>query len=81
MPMPYYIYIVRTSEPGSNKPVSLVSEFDNFKQAKAEVRRLRSEIPLEDTLGYKIIFAEDTAEAEQKLSEFREQPIAKEWEK
>jgi len=79
--MPYYIYIVKSSEPGSSKPVSLVSEFGKFKEAKTEIRRLRTEEPLDDARGYKIIFADNTADAEQKLSEFREQPIAKEWEK
>lgn len=79
--MPYYIYIVTSAQPGSSKPVSLVSEFDKFKEAKTEVRRLRAEAPLEEPQGYKIIFANERTEAEQKLSEYREQPIAKEWEK
>ena len=79
--MPYYIYIVTSLETSSAKSVELVTEFENFRLAKTEVRRLRSEKPLEDNQAYKIIFADDTAQAEQRLSEFREEPIAREWEK
>ncbi|MGD8618273.1 MAG: hypothetical protein PVH54_03710 [Gammaproteobacteria bacterium] len=79
--MPYYIYIVSSSETGHQKSVSYVSEFGNFKDAKTEVRRLRIEAPLETSQAYKVMFAENRAEAEQRLTEYREQPIAKEWEK
>lgn len=79
--MPYYIYIVNNSETGDNKSATYVSEFGNFKEAKTEVRRLRGEAPLEASQGYKVMFAEDQAEAEQRLTEHREQPIAREWEK
>jgi hypothetical protein len=79
--MPYYIYVVTSHETASTKSVKLVREYENFKLAKTEVRRLRSEEQLEDKQAYKIIFADDTAQAEQRLSEFREEPIAKEWEK
>jgi len=79
--MPYYIYIVASRETGNSKSVSYVSEYDNFRDAKTEVRRLRIEAPLETLQGYKVMFAEDRAEAEQRLTEYREQPIAREWEK
>jgi len=79
--MPYYIYIVTSSETGNSKSASYVSEYDNFREAKTEVRRLRTEAPQEASRNYKVMFAEDRAEAEQRLTEFREQPIAKEWEK
>ena len=79
--MPYYIYIVTGSEVGTSKSVTYVSEFENFKAAKTEVRRLRIESPLETPQAYKVMFAEDRAEAEERLREHREQPIAKEWEK
>ncbi len=79
--MPYYIYIVKTSESSNTKSVSLVSEFEVFRTAKNEVKRLRAEAPLADNQIYKIIFAENTAEAEKSLTEHREEPIAKEWEK
>jgi len=79
--MPYYIYIVSSSETGNQKSASYVSEFEIFKDAKTEVRRLRTDAPLGTSQGYKVMFAEDRAEAEQRLTEYREQPIAKEWEK
>ena len=79
--MPYYIYIVTTIDTTTKKAVEPVSEFENFKQAKSEVRRLRSEEQLQDKQSYRIIFADNAAEAEQRLSEYREEPIAKEWEK
>jgi hypothetical protein len=79
--MPYYIYIVSSTGAGKSKSASYVSEFANFKDAKAEVRRLRIEAPIETSPGYKVMFAEDRAEAEQRLTEYREQPVAKEWEK
>jgi hypothetical protein len=80
--MPYYIYIVSSNETGTGKSAAYVSEFDNFKDAKTEVRRLRTESPLESSQeAYKVMFAEDRAEAEQGLTEYREQPIAREWEK
>ncbi len=79
--MPYYIYIVTTIDTTTKKSVERVSEFENFKLAKTEVRRLRAEQPLQDNQSYKIIFAGDTAQAEQRLLEYREEPVAKEWEK
>jgi hypothetical protein len=79
--MPYYIYIVTSHESATTKSAEPVSEYENFKLAKTEVRRLRNEEQLEENQAYKIIFADDQAEAEQRLTEFREEPIAREWEK
>lgn len=79
--MPYYIYIVTTTDTGTKRSAEHVSEFDDFKLAKTEVRRLRSEKSLEDKQSYRVIFAADTAEAEKHLLVYREEPIAKEWEK
>lgn len=79
--MPYYLYIVTSNESSHAKSVSLVSEFEVFRTAKNEAKRLRAEQPLPDNQVYKIIFAADTAEAEQTLKEYREEPVAKEWEK
>ena len=79
--MPYYIYIVTSIDTTTKKSVEPVSEFENFKQAKTEVRRLRAEQPLQDNQSYKVMFAESNAEAEQRLIEYREEPVAKEWEK
>ena len=79
--MPYYIYILTVKNPATAKSATLVNEFEKFKAAKTEVRKLRTEKPLEEGQSYKVIFADNTEEAEQKLTELREEPIAKEWEK
>jgi len=79
--MPYYIYILTVKNQATAKSAALVSEFEKFKDAKTEVRHLRTEKPLEEGQSYKVIFADNTAEAEQKVTELREEPIAREWEK
>ena len=78
--MPYYIFIVTGSE-GTRKTATLVSEYDTFKAAKTEVKRLRSDQPLPDNQVYRINFSPSEAAAEKALTEVREEPIAKEWEK
>ena len=79
--MPYYIYTVTVKDQATMKKAILVSEFEKFKAAKSEVRLLRTEKPLDEGQSYKIIFADNQAEAEKKVTEIREQPIAREWEK
>jgi len=79
--MPYYIYTVSVKDPTTMKKAALINEFEKFKAAKNEVRQLRTEKPLEEGQSYKIIFADNPAEAEKKVTEIREQPIAREWEK
>lgn len=79
--MPYYLYIVTVKEATNAKSLGYVDEFADFRTAKKEVKRLRTEAPLSEEQHYKIIFAADRSEAEQSLLEYREQPIAREWEK
>lgn len=79
--MPYFIYIVTTQDGSGSKSLEPVSEFDSFRTAKTEVKRLRAGASLPGNRFYKIIFAADRAEAEQNLLEQREEPIAREWEK
>ncbi|HUT41823.1 MAG TPA: hypothetical protein VM011_10815 [Gammaproteobacteria bacterium] len=79
--MPYYIYIVTTQKSENSRSLGLVSEYDSFKTAKTEVKRLRAEAPLADNQIYKIIFAADQPEAEKSLIQHRDEPIAREWEK
>ena len=79
--MPYYIFIVTSSESSQRKSASLVNRFDKFQDAKKEVKRLRAEQPLEANQIYKINFSASETEAEKTVTEYREEPIAKEWEK
>jgi hypothetical protein len=79
--MPYYIYKVT---PGDNPPartLELVREYDSFRDAKREVKAMRSEQEPEAVHFFKIIFADNQPEAERRLLEHRDQPVVKEWEK
>ena len=78
--MPYFIFVV-TSNEANRKTATLVSQHEKFRDAKNEVKRLRIEQPLDADQIYKINFSATEAEAEKALTEFREEPIAKEWEK
>ena len=79
--MPYYIYQVSEAPSKPSKQLQWRHTFDAFKEAKVMVRSLRAEQDPRDSTTLKIIFAETQAEAEQRLSEVREKPILKEWEK
>jgi hypothetical protein len=79
--MPYYLYTVTTSASSGTKSLQQVAEFDVFRTAKNEAKRLRTEQPLEENSIYKIIFADTQEAAEKSLKEHREEPIAREWEK
>ncbi len=79
--MPYYIYIITANESSHSKSVHQASEFQSFREAKTEIKRLRALQPLAANQIYKVIFADDSAAAEKSLKEVREQPITKEWEK
>ena len=79
--MPYYLYIVTPSDTSTARSLEFLDQFDRFKAAKNEAKRLRTDDPLESGQYYKIMFAEDQSEAEQRLKEYREPTIVKEWEK
>ncbi|MGD2137137.1 MAG: hypothetical protein PVJ66_01845 [Gammaproteobacteria bacterium] len=79
--MPYFIYIITPGVSSTAGTTDYVAEFDSFKAAKKEARRLRAEEPLEGGRSYKIIFAQDRSEAVERLREFREETVVREWEK
>lgn len=79
--MPYYIYVVTTNETSQKKSATLASEFENFRAAKNEIKRLRADKPLDTNQIYKINFSASQAEAEEALTTYREDTIAREWEK
>ena len=79
--MPYDLYIVTPGDTGTVRSLEYLDQFDKFKAAKNEAKRLRAEAPLEGDQYYKIMFAEDQSAAEQRLKEHREPTIVKEWEK
>lgn len=79
--MPYYIFTITVKQSAGVKAAVLIKEFDKFKAAKTEVKQLRADKPLDEGQSYKIIFADNSAEAEKMATEIREEPIAREWEK
>lgn len=79
--MPYYVYLIKPGVTNLVKDLEKVSEFENFKEAKTFVKDKRRGQDGEQTATYKIIFAENALEAEERLSEQREEPILREWEK
>jgi hypothetical protein len=79
--MPYFIYRISAISAAQNKQLELRHTFDVFKEAKAKVRSMRGEQDPQDPATLKIIFADSPEEAEQRLTEMREKPILKEWEK
>lgn len=77
--MPYYIFVV--SGDGRHKTAELLNQFEHYRDAKNEVKRLRIEEPLPEEKSYRINFSASETEAEKNLTEYREEPIVKEWEK
>lgn len=79
--MAYFIYTLKLDDQKNVVEFHYVEHLHSFKEAKTKVRALRAEmVGAEDTI-VKIVFAEDRREAEARLSERREAPILKEWEK
>ncbi len=62
------------------KNLELLEVFDEFKAAKNEAKKLRSEQPL-DGITYKVMFAENQLDAEEKLLEKRDKPVLMEHER
>jgi hypothetical protein len=79
--MPYYVYLIKPGVTNLVKNLEKVSDFENFKQAKNFVKEKRADQDEDKSLTYKIIFADNELEAEERLSEQREAPILREWEK
>ena len=72
--MPYYIY--RVTPVGPIQQLSKISQFDVFKEASNEAKRLRRETELAAGQKIKTIFAENELQAEELLNEPRgEEPM------
>lgn len=78
--MPYYVYKIQQLPGSPVKNLEKLSEFEGFKDAKAWAKHRRQE-EVGDPKEIKIIFAKNELEAEEQLSEHRDAPILKEWEK
>lgn len=79
--MPYYVYLIKPGVTNLVKDLEQIAEFENFKEAKSFVKDKRSNQGGDEAVTYKIIFAKNALEAEEQLSEQREAPILREWEK
>jgi len=79
--MPYFIYRITTGEQASAKKVTHIKEYENFRDAKKNVKQMRLDQADDDPDTFKVIFSQNQAEAEKLLLKYREEPIAKEWEK
>lgn len=77
----YYVYKISPTIAKLVKPMELLNEFENYKEARNFAREQRKNPDNDVTDTYKVIFADNPLDAEEKLSEVREQPILKEWEK
>jgi hypothetical protein len=79
--MPYFVYKIA---PGVSKIVKNLEPLDNFEKFKDAKNFAKEKRQQEDAdIGniYKVIFAENSIDAEEKLQEQREETIVREWEK
>jgi hypothetical protein len=68
--MPYYLY--RVSQLGPVKQLDKLTQFDAFKEASTEAKRLRQAPDLPAGATIKVIFADNELMAEDMLSQVRE---------
>lgn len=68
--MTYYVY--RISQIGPVKQLYKLAEFDTFKPASAEAKRLRKDGDLPEGVTVKVIFADNELQAEELLQQVRE---------
>jgi hypothetical protein len=79
--MPYYVYKIHPGPSPLVKNLELQQTLTSFKDAKALARVLRAEQKEEDESRVKVVFADNTLEAEERLQEVRQAPVLREWEK
>ena len=77
----YYVYKISPTIAKLVKPMELLDTFENYKEARTYAREQRQNADNDPQDTYKVMFADNPLDAEEKLSEFREKPIVKEWEK
>ena len=79
--MPYFIFHLEKGTNGVVRAAELQNQFDDYKEAKKYAPKLREELSVKDASDIKIMFADDSELAESKLTESRDAPILREWEK
>ncbi len=79
--MPYFLYKILPSVSTLVKNIEQIGEYKVYKEAKQKARELRIENEQNKDVTYRIIFAENVIEAEERLHEKREDTVVREWEK
>ena len=79
--MPYFIYKIAPAISKIVKNIEPLADFEKFKDAKNFANEKRQQDDADSGNTFKVIFAENTIEAEEKLQEQREESIVKAWEK
>ena len=79
--MPYFVYKIAPGVSKIVKNIEPLAEYEKFKEAKNFAKEKRQEEDAEAGNTYKVIFADNTIDAEEKLQEQREESIVREWEK
>lgn len=79
--MPYFVYQLTKNNLAKVKDVTLLDQFEEYKEAKNFTRDKRAELNLKDPSDIKIMFADAEELAEKKLLQNRDAPILREWEK
>ena len=79
--MPYFVFQLDKNSLGQVKDLSLLDQFENYKEAKHLAKSKREELNVKQPDDIKIMFADSLEIAEKKLMEHREAPILREWEK
>lgn len=78
--MPYFVYQLTLGTNGQVRYLELIDQFAAFKDAKQLARSRRAEATASNVV-HRVMFADSEAEAERRLTEVREAPVLKEWEK
>ncbi len=77
----YFVYKISPTIAKLVKPMALLESFENYKDARNYARTQRQDSSNDPHDTFKVIFADNPLDAEEKLAELREKPIMKEWEK
>lgn len=79
--MPYFVYKIAPGISKIVKNIEPLADFEKFKEAKIFAKDKRQQETEDTGNTYKVIFAENSIDAEEKLQEQREETIVREWEK
>lgn len=79
--MPYFVFHLNKGTNGVVRSAELKDSFSEYKDAKKFARNLRVELDVKEVADVKIMFADNEDIAEAKLTEGRDAPVLREWEK